>query len=127
MLPWSVIATAAMPSLAVSANSGATFAAPSSMEYSVCTCRCTKDAEDRADAMRDLLPQDRGEVAGELPWAAAPARPCAPARQTLRARSPGHRRAESLDSAFRPEQRESAGQVIGVTDGELDAAPVGRV
>src|SRR3979490_1946189 len=43
MLPWSVMATAGMPSRCASANRGATLAAPWSIEYSVGTCRCTKD------------------------------------------------------------------------------------
>src|SRR5690349_9178755 len=38
-LPWSVIAMASMPSSAVRANMSSSRAAPSSMEYSVCTWR----------------------------------------------------------------------------------------
>ena len=40
-LPWSVIASAGMPIRAASVNRSDTRAAPSSMEYSLCTCRCT--------------------------------------------------------------------------------------
>src|SRR3954466_4397999 len=43
-VPWSVIAIASMPSSAVRANISPSRAAPSSMEYSVCTCRCTKES-----------------------------------------------------------------------------------
>src|SRR5215212_1833936 len=39
MYPWSVVATAGMPCRAASANRSSIRAAPSSMEYSVCTCR----------------------------------------------------------------------------------------
>ena len=39
MLPWSVIATCVMPVPATSLNSSLSRAAPSSIEYSVCTCR----------------------------------------------------------------------------------------
>ncbi len=42
MLPWSLIAMAGMPCLSASANSLPFFAAPSSIEYSVWTCRCAK-------------------------------------------------------------------------------------
>ncbi len=45
MLPWSVIATAVIPSRAASANSRPTLAAPSSIEYSVCTCRWTNESD----------------------------------------------------------------------------------
>src|SRR3712207_7889944 len=41
-LPWSVIAIAGIPSSAVRANMSSSRAAPSSMEYSVWTCRWTK-------------------------------------------------------------------------------------
>ena len=44
MLPWSVIASAGISIRAVSSSSSPTRAAPSSMENSVCTCRCTNDA-----------------------------------------------------------------------------------
>ena len=39
MLPWSVIATCVMPWFLTSANRSFSRAAPSSIEYSVCTCR----------------------------------------------------------------------------------------
>ncbi len=39
MLPWSVIATWVMPCLETSLNISLSRAAPSSIEYSVCTCR----------------------------------------------------------------------------------------
>src|SRR3954471_8247748 len=38
-----------MPSSAVRANMSSSRAAPSSMEYSVCTCRCTKESCDPPD------------------------------------------------------------------------------
>ena len=44
MFPWSVIATAGMPSSLARAASLAIFAAPSSIEYSVWTCRCTNES-----------------------------------------------------------------------------------
>ncbi|CFR85857.1 Uncharacterised protein [Mycobacterium tuberculosis] len=47
MFPWSVIPTAGIPSRSTSASMGVIFAAPSSIEYSVWLCRCTK--EDPAD------------------------------------------------------------------------------
>src|SRR5207248_3898419 len=49
MLPWSVMPTAGMPSRAASANRGAIFAAPSSIEYSVWTCRWTKESFDTSE------------------------------------------------------------------------------
>src|SRR4051812_303975 len=45
-LPWSVMAIASMPSSAVRAKRSSSRAAPSSMEYSVCTCRCTNPSRD---------------------------------------------------------------------------------
>ena len=39
MLPWSVIATCVMPLAVTSLNMSFSRAAPSSIEYSVCTCR----------------------------------------------------------------------------------------
>ena len=39
MLPWSVMATAGICCRATSANSAEFLAAPSRVEYSVCTCR----------------------------------------------------------------------------------------
>ena len=48
MLPWSVIATAGMPSRLASPSSSLTRAAPSSIEYSVCTWRCTNESDTRA-------------------------------------------------------------------------------
>src|SRR5581483_1892257 len=39
MLPWSVIATCVIPCAWTSLNSSLSLAAPSSIEYSVCTCR----------------------------------------------------------------------------------------
>ena len=44
MFPWSLIATAGISCRATSANSLLFFAAPSSIEYSVCTCRWTKES-----------------------------------------------------------------------------------
>src|ERR1700722_2424996 len=44
MLPWSVMATAGMPSSAARPASCLIFAAPSSIEYSVWTWRCTKES-----------------------------------------------------------------------------------
>src|ERR1700689_3575458 len=43
MLPWSVIPIAGICSRCASASMGATFAAPSNIEYSVWLCRCTND------------------------------------------------------------------------------------
>src|SRR6516164_6779462 len=43
MFPWSVIPIAGICSRSTSASSGVIFAAPSSIEYSVWLCRCTKD------------------------------------------------------------------------------------
>ncbi|WP_455132990.1 hypothetical protein [Microbacterium aurum] len=49
MLPWSVTAIAGIPYSAAAFVIAPIFAAPSSIEYSLCTCRCTKesDATDR--------------------------------------------------------------------------------
>ncbi|GAA3132155.1 hypothetical protein GCM10020001_062970 [Nonomuraea salmonea] len=52
MLPWSLIAIAGISSRSASLNSGFSFAAPSSMLYSVCTCRCTKDLLTRSPNLR---------------------------------------------------------------------------
>src|SRR5690554_5956271 len=52
--PWSVVAIAVCPSRAVSANRSSSLAAPSSIEYSVCTWRWTK-SEPPAAAMRTSL------------------------------------------------------------------------
>ena len=43
MFPWSVIPTAGCPSAITVAITSGTRAAPSSIEYSVCVCRCTND------------------------------------------------------------------------------------
>src|SRR6184192_2911029 len=43
MLPWSVIPTAGCPSAAAVAMTSGIRAAPSSMENSVCRCRCTNE------------------------------------------------------------------------------------
>src|ERR1700742_2302079 len=43
MFPWSVIPIAGISSRCASANIGVIFAAPSSIEYSVWLCRCTKE------------------------------------------------------------------------------------
>ncbi len=43
MFPWSVMAIAAMPSASHWRNMSFSRAAPSSIEYSVCTCRCAND------------------------------------------------------------------------------------
>src|ERR1044071_7397844 len=43
MLPWSVMAMAPMPSSEVRAKRPSRSDAPSSIEYSVWTCRCTND------------------------------------------------------------------------------------
>src|SRR3979490_3340632 len=43
MFPWSVIPTAGCPSAAAVAMTSGIRAAPSSMEHSVCRCRCTKE------------------------------------------------------------------------------------
>ena len=48
-LPWSVIASAGIPIRAASVNRSFSRAAPSSMEYSVCTCRCTKESLEARD------------------------------------------------------------------------------
>src|SRR4051812_26248445 len=45
MLPWSVIATAGMPRRWASTNRSLSRAAPSSIEYSVCTWRCTNESD----------------------------------------------------------------------------------
>src|SRR3954470_19235161 len=45
MLPWSVIAAAGMPRRLASPSSSLTRAAPSSIEYSVCTWRCTNESD----------------------------------------------------------------------------------
>ena len=57
MYPWSVVATAGMPIREASANRSSIRAAPSSIEYSVCTCRCTKESlpDDGPDDTRRLL------------------------------------------------------------------------
>ncbi len=65
-LPWSVIASAGMPIRAVSANRSVSRAAPSSIEYSVWTCRCTNESLADRDTARD--------------YAAAPTVPAARAR-----------------------------------------------
>src|SRR5690349_9799471 len=44
MFPWSVIPIAGICNRCASASIGLTFAAPSSIEYSVWLCRCTKEA-----------------------------------------------------------------------------------
>src|SRR5215218_1240381 len=46
MFPWSVMPIAGISSRCASASMGLTFAAPSSIEYSVWLCRCTKDREE---------------------------------------------------------------------------------
>src|SRR5690554_939025 len=51
-LPWSVTATAGIPCSTAAAISGLTLAAPSSMEYSLCTCRCTKESLLEGTALR---------------------------------------------------------------------------
>ena len=48
MLPWSVTAMAGIPSATAASMSGLTRAAPSSIEYSLCTCRCTNESSLRA-------------------------------------------------------------------------------
>jgi hypothetical protein len=48
-LPWSVMPTAGMPRRAASAKRGAIFAAPSSIEYSVWTCKWTKESFDTSE------------------------------------------------------------------------------
>ncbi|MNC93140.1 hypothetical protein D3C83_97000 [compost metagenome] len=45
MLPWSVIATAGMPSAFARSTSSGIEIAPSRIEYCVCRCRCAKDGE----------------------------------------------------------------------------------
>src|SRR6186997_1612734 len=45
MFPWSVMPIAGISSRWASASIGEIFAAPSSIEYSVWLCRCTKDEE----------------------------------------------------------------------------------
>src|SRR3712207_3202227 len=54
-LPWSVIAIESMPSSAVRENRSSSRAAPSSMEYSVWTCRWTKSPEPLLPAAPVLL------------------------------------------------------------------------
>src|SRR4051794_41002200 len=44
MLPWSVIPTAGWPSAAAAATTSPIRDAPSSIEYSVCRCRCTNES-----------------------------------------------------------------------------------
>ncbi len=45
MLPWSVMPSAGWPSAAAAATSSSTRAAPSSIEYSVWTCRWVNDPD----------------------------------------------------------------------------------
>ena len=49
MFPWSVIPTAGWPSAAAVATTSAIRAAPSSIENSVCRCRCTNELRQGAD------------------------------------------------------------------------------
>ena len=62
MLPWSVIATAGMPSAATRGSSSSILFAPSSSEYCVCRCRWTKLISPRG--RRPLAP--RGKAARSL-------------------------------------------------------------
>ena len=55
MLPWSVIAICGMPSPLHAANRSLSRAAPSSIEYSVCTCRCANGGLDTAMASGKTL------------------------------------------------------------------------
>jgi hypothetical protein len=48
--PWSVVAIAVCPRRWASPKRSFSRAAPSSIEYSVCTCRCTKSV-DEAEGM----------------------------------------------------------------------------
>src|ERR687890_1499280 len=45
-MPWSVIASAGIPCSAAALVTSGSLAAPSSIEYSVCTCRCTNESDD---------------------------------------------------------------------------------
>src|SRR5680860_1794603 len=74
MLPWSVIASAGIPIAAVRRKRSGNRAAPSSMEYSVCTCRCTNESLDPDDINADALPNSHspqlnkttGEAAADI-------------------------------------------------------------
>src|SRR6218665_2238806 len=59
ILPWSVIAMAVIPCARVAEISSATRAAQSSIEYSVCTCRCANDSD------TNLLTRCTASVCGE--------------------------------------------------------------
>src|SRR6266545_3309916 len=66
--PWSVMASAGMPIRPASAKRSRSRAAPSSMEYSVCTCRCTNESAMRAPPPSRRTPTtnldgDRGKAA----------------------------------------------------------------
>ena len=55
---------AGMPSSAVRSNKSSSRAAPSSMEYSVCTCRCTKESWDPGSTSGSGAPSGACERAG---------------------------------------------------------------
>src|SRR3954452_8947535 len=60
-LPWSVIASAGMPACSHPLNKSLRRAAPSSIEYSVCTCRCTNESPSlamTAQTSSESAPQD---------------------------------------------------------------------
>src|SRR3954453_5207486 len=66
-LPWSVIANAGMPIRAVSLNKSFSRAAPSSIEYSVCTCRCTNESLTGVSRSQvGLVARARGKAADVL-------------------------------------------------------------
>src|SRR6478735_3531917 len=58
-LPWSVIAIESMPSSAVRSNMSVSRAAPSSMEYSVCTWRCANPSLEPVDMRAFSTPSRR--------------------------------------------------------------------
>src|SRR6202012_1074879 len=63
MFPWSVIPIAGIPRRSTSASMGVIFAAPSSIEYSVWLCRCTKDDWLIGTPVYDWTPTQDGRVA----------------------------------------------------------------
>src|SRR5664280_2566616 len=77
MKPWSVVATAGMPSWAVRARRSSIRAAPSSMEYSVWLCRCTKFSPGFGDC-EDVMAENGTEAgSGDIGHHSKPAhRPC---------------------------------------------------
>ena len=90
MLPWSVIPIAGCPSAAAAATTSSTRAAPSSIEYSVCTWRWVKESPNAVS--RDLAP-DRWLRAGRVVSAEAPS-PLGWGSLTARTQGPARGRSE---------------------------------